>query len=238
MADRKIYPARAGYLSAEAVEKYARRSRRRNAAEARLLDRLLEDAPPPGKVRPTALDAPCGAGRLAADLKEKGWEVTVLDISTAMLLRGRGDGRTAAAVAGEMERLPFREGAFDLVVCWRFFHHLPTRGLRVAVLAELARVSRGWVILSFFHPLSLHNAARRLRGMFSGRKGNRFPCSRAFLAREARGLGLLPRRWIAQGPCLRDLGAVLFEKVEGRPPRAPRGPREGNGRPPPSGDGS
>lgn len=52
------------------------------------------------------LDAGCGTGRLAAALRRAGLEVTGLDIEPSMVRQ------TPGAVAGDLNRLPFRDGAF------------------------------------------------------------------------------------------------------------------------------
>ena len=205
MMEHWIYPGRKGYRSPGQAKKYAERSPRRNAAEANLLRTLLQDVCIDGPVpRPRVLDAPSGTGRMADLLAEKGWEVTTFDISLAMLRHRVKTRIPFAAVSGEMERLPFRSESFDLVLCWRFFHHLPSSALMTLVLGELARVSRGWVILSFFHPLSLHNLVRRSRTLFTGNKGNRFTCTPRFLVDKGNAFGLHPCRWIEQPPLWRE----------------------------------
>ena len=56
--------------------------------------------------------------------------------------------RFAAAwnIQGDATRLPFAERSFDLVVTTRFLRHLDAPA-RIAVLRELARVSRGIVLV-------------------------------------------------------------------------------------------
>ncbi|HEX8004282.1 MAG TPA: methyltransferase domain-containing protein [Mycobacteriales bacterium] len=93
------------------------------------------------------LDAGCGTGYLAAGLRRARPDVLVVgtDLSTGML----GNARAAGAhplVQSDAGRLPFRDGAFDLVVARGVLHHLPDVA---AALAEWRRVlaPRGAVVL-------------------------------------------------------------------------------------------
>ena len=99
------------------------------------------------------LDLACGTGRWLERIMARGgrWGVGI-DCSTAMLRVAR----TKAAIAGKLaqgacERLPFRAGVFDLVICSFALGHI--RDLR-AVACELARVTQpgGDVFISDLHP--------------------------------------------------------------------------------------
>ena len=79
----------------------------------------------------TILDVGCGTGIFAARIHEalphaKIWGV---DLVAAMLAGGRSRWRAhrghVAPVQGDSERLPFPEGAFDVVTCANSFHHYP-----------------------------------------------------------------------------------------------------------------
>jgi len=64
----------------------------------------------------------------------------------------RFDGPTSSnmkAVVGSATALPFPDGSFDLVVSVDMVEHLPSRSQRERALKELARVSRGIVIVGF-----------------------------------------------------------------------------------------
>src|SRR5688500_11761247 len=69
------------------------------------------------------LDAGAGTGLLGGELARRGCEVTVTDVSPALLLRARRDGVTVLAAA-RAEALPFDDGTFDVVTaaqCWHWF---------------------------------------------------------------------------------------------------------------------
>ncbi len=100
------------------------------------------------------LDAGCGAGPLAAALRERGAQVTGFDSSPAMvaLAQRRLGTDTRVLVADLAEPLPFGTGEFDDVVASLVLHYLEDWS---GPLAELRRVLRpgGRLILSVNHPV-------------------------------------------------------------------------------------
>lgn len=125
----------------------------RRARDPRLVAALLARHLAPGPA--LLLDAPCGTGRLTPVLAARGRTVG-LDVSAPMLAEARRAVQGGAAwVAGDVARLPFRDGTFDAVVCCRLLHHLREPAALEAVLRELVRVSRGLVIASFWDAGSL-----------------------------------------------------------------------------------
>lgn len=92
-------------------------------------------APPPGE---TVLEVGVGSGFVARYLRGRGGSVRTCDL----------DARLGPDVVGDVAgRLPFRAGAFAVVGCFEVLEHLPWASVPAA-LAELARVSRGRVVLS------------------------------------------------------------------------------------------
>lgn len=89
------------------------------------------------------LDVGCGtgvfAGRIAAAVPRA--TICGLDLVDAMLRGGRDRWQAlddqAVPVQGDSERLPFRDGAFDVVTCANSFHHYPHQDRAVA---EMYRV--------------------------------------------------------------------------------------------------
>jgi SAM-dependent methyltransferase len=100
------------------------------------------------------LDAACGPGLYAAELLERGAEVTAFDASPVMvrLARQRTAGRVRIDQAALGEPLPYPENAFDLIVCALAIHYAADRA---ATFAEFCRVLRpgGAAVVSTQHPV-------------------------------------------------------------------------------------
>jgi SAM-dependent methyltransferase len=125
------------------------------------LMRAEQDAVTPllqGRVARRALDAGAGTGRYTSILRDAGASFVVsLDWSFAML---RAHGPGAARVCGDSLRLPFGDGAFDLVNASLMAGDLPSLG---PWLGEVARVltAGGRLVYSDFHPAWHEHGWRR-----------------------------------------------------------------------------
>lgn len=85
------------------------------------------------------LDLPCGSGRHARVLAERGHAVVGMDLQES-LLRRAGPVPCAAA---DMRRLPVAGGAFDLLLnLWNSFGYFDEEAEEIAALAEFRRVLR------------------------------------------------------------------------------------------------
>ena len=157
--------------------------RRTMKKERKALSALLELASP---LEGPWLDMPCGTGRLAGLLPR----AVCCDLNPAML-RLLEPARPAVRASGLA--LPFRDGAFEGVLSIRFLPHLADSSERIQALSEMARVSRRWVLVSFFHALSLQEARRKAKEvLFHRRRGRKSITFRRFRG-EARAAGLQVR---------------------------------------------
>jgi SAM-dependent methyltransferase len=109
------------------------------------------------------LDLACGAGRHAAELEQAGARVVGLDLSPAMLHRARS--RTQAhLVRGDMRRLPFRPGSFEVAVnlftSFGYFRDDGEHGLVVRQVAE-ALAPGGRFMLDYLNAEQVRRALRR-----------------------------------------------------------------------------
>jgi ubiquinone/menaquinone biosynthesis C-methylase UbiE len=89
---------------------------------------ILDLAAPTGTEQ--VLDAGCGPGHTALTLAPHVHEVIALDLSQAMLAQGRRLARSQGITnvsfrTGDVEELPFDDGAFDLIVTRFSAHHWP-----------------------------------------------------------------------------------------------------------------
>ncbi len=183
-----------------AARRYAERKNlptRRNEREWQCIRRSLAGLSPGSSV----LDLPCGTGRLLVPLRRYGFAVTAADSSPHMLAAARDYYETRSGLAGDtcdvrfrcedVMQTDFRDGEFDAVVCNRLLHHYPASGLRRRALAELKRVSRDRVIVSYFSNLALSAAKFHLRAWLSGTTpSDRVPIWFSELAADLRAVGL------------------------------------------------
>lgn len=87
------------------------------------------------------LDAGCGAGASLLGLEGRGLELFGFDFCAGMLAQARRFVRGPRWALGEVQRIPFRSGAFDRVLASGVLQYLTQREARLA-LAELCRVCR------------------------------------------------------------------------------------------------
>ncbi|MFN0008106.1 MAG: class I SAM-dependent methyltransferase [Planctomycetota bacterium] len=130
------------------------RTRRAALRDPALVERILDRDGARPSLRPV-LDAPCGTGRLRGVFERRGMRYVGLDVSWPMLQEARRDAE-AGLVMGFVDRMPFRDDSFDVVVCCRLLHHLHDAEEAGAVVRELVRVAHRMVIVSFWDAASLH----------------------------------------------------------------------------------
>jgi SAM-dependent methyltransferase len=121
--------------------------------------------------------------------------VTGIDLSAAMVTEA-GDALAPLITAGRVEllvgsaaRLPLPDASVDTAVCHRLIHHLPDAADRARVLAELARVARRSVVLSFADATSWKARSQRRRNI----ERRRYALTPEALYAEAEPHGLVPR---------------------------------------------
>lgn len=159
------YRAKTNYTE-EKARGYANRDARRNVPELQLVERAFRLIPP-GRV----LDVPCGGGRVTVLLSQLGYDMSAADYAEPMREITRetlaAKGLNLPVFKEDIENLSQADRSFDAVVCFRFFHHLPSEQLRRKVVGELCRVARLHVAMSYFNPKTLRaleQKLRRLRG--------------------------------------------------------------------------
>jgi SAM-dependent methyltransferase len=142
----------------------------RQQRERRCLQILISAIPS----QSTVLDLPCGTGRVTRLIAEAGHRVIAGDSSDHMVAATRDNllpefPDLTAEVMDAMDT-GLAERSVDAVVCNRLLHHFLDPGLRIGVLNELARISRGLVIVSFSCSFGLDVAWQKFTRRLQGRK--------------------------------------------------------------------
>lgn len=102
------------------------------------------------------IDLGAGAGWCADLLQRLNRNAVAVDISLEMLrvARQRATRAPIAAAAGDLERLPFVDGAFDKAVCLNALHHVPDMA---AAVHEVSRVLKPDGVAVFSEPGKGHS---------------------------------------------------------------------------------
>lgn len=172
----------ARYNSAEGADDYLLKFERRwtervnNRQEQRLIRRLLRSVSmvdPHGLV----LDLPCGYGRLYPIVRELGipvvesdWSFPLLTAARRIQARRYGLESSQNYVRATALALPFSGGAFEFVLSARLSHHIRDHEQRLQHLRELLRVSRRWLMFTYFDADSVKNRMHELGRRFRGKR--------------------------------------------------------------------
>jgi SAM-dependent methyltransferase len=177
--DEKIL---ARYNSAEGADDYLHKFERHwtervnNRHEQRLIRRFLHSV---SRVDPDglALDLPCGYGRLYPIVRELGipvvegdWSFPLLQAARHIHARRDGAGSTQNYVRATALALPFSRGAFEFVLSARQSHHIRDHEQRLEHLRELLRVSRRWVLFTYFDAGSVKNRMHEFGRRYNGKR--------------------------------------------------------------------
>jgi len=204
------------------VEEYERKryrgidQRLLHGREERLLRKILHKI---GEASLHVLDIPCGYGRFSNILLERAFSLVSSDLSFHMVKRAREKGKQphsrflSGIVADAEQGLPFKKGAFSLLLSMRFFHHLHEKEEREFILKEFSRAASGWVILSYYQRNLLHILQRKLRRKIKRSRTRIKTIPRKEFYEEVEGAGL---RVVKISPLLRGIHAhhiALLKKM-------------------------
>ncbi len=121
----------------------------------------------------SVLDVPSGAGRFAKTLSASGRKVVGSDTAFEILEHGREraakNGVRVSFFQGDAAKLPLADGVVDCIFCNRLLHHIVSPKERAAFLNEFHRVSRRYLVISFFDYHSFGFVRRFLKAL-KGRK--------------------------------------------------------------------
>jgi ubiquinone/menaquinone biosynthesis C-methylase UbiE len=137
------------------------------------------------------LELPCGGGRMTPAFADSADFVIEADIGMGQVQYGRATSTLAkprAWMTASAFHIPLRDDSVDGTVCIRLAHHLPTPAERDRLFHELMRVSRRFVIVTYFDHHSLKNLTHRMRHPFR-KKPPKLTMTTARVAELARELG-------------------------------------------------
>lgn len=209
-AYRKVYDTtQAAHYS---VAKEAARATHR--AEVALAARALRSVPR----SETLLDLPCGAARMTVELARLGFrQLAAADVSPAMVELARQrlaeEGLAAPVSLADAEHLPFADGEFDNVFCFRLFHHFPDDRLRQQVAAELCRVAKRRVLVSYLDRRAFAARKRQLQSWWRPRAASKFTQSPEQMAAFFRQSGFRPVADLARLPYWHSLRILVAERA-------------------------
>jgi len=114
----------------------------------------------------TMLEIPCGGGRISPRLENATDMLIEADIGLGQILYGMTREKIKIPqiwMTASAFHIPLQDNSVDAAVCIRLSHHLPAYSQREELLAELLRVARRYVVMTFFDYHSIKNILRRLR---------------------------------------------------------------------------
>jgi len=150
--------------------KYSKQALKRASTrrEFQLIEQLL------GSVQRSEvlLDLPSGGGRLSPALAPFADMILEADVAFGQLEHGRSAPPLTTPqlwLEASAFDIPLRDQSVDGTVCVRLAHHLPAASERERLVDEILRVSKRFVLMTFFDFHSLKNRLRRLRQPFDGK---------------------------------------------------------------------
>ncbi len=163
------------------------------------------------------VDIPCGAGRMTRELARLGFSPAAADVSPAMVERARAafarEGLAVPLEVRDLEDTGWPDGAFDNLLAFRFFHHLPTRELRERVAAEMCRVARKRVLVTYLDRRAATPRRRALAHRLFGAKPGKLALHPREMAELFRKRGFLPVRDLARFPFVHSLRLLVAERA-------------------------
>ena len=168
----------------------------------------------PARVR-KVLDLPCGTGKLASVLGGFPFKIVAADISREMMDAAAGDYMALSQFLGfiqaDASATRFEDKEFDLVVCLRLLHRVPDN-VRIAILAELCRITRKSFILSVGLTGGIQTLRQRARYLTTGVSTVPYPVTRRVFTKQMLDAGLKPRIWVPVLPLISSEWVVIGER--------------------------
>jgi len=168
------YKARKRYQSKEVVRAYD--AQRFTTFKGRFIDRrekfLIRKALKYANVNPPAiiLDIPCGTGRVSVQLAKESFRIKGVDLSSEMVSYAQQKAKQLhlendiVVEVGDAENLSYPDNSFDTCISLRLFGHTPPNN-RIRILQELRRVTKKYLVLTYYTKNCLQYFLRKRRRM-------------------------------------------------------------------------
>ena len=157
------------------------------------------------------LNVPCGFGRFTNLFNSLNLKISFFDLHPKMVVRclEKFNNKKHSFITGSIRALPFKNNSFDAVINIRFFHHYFENEDRLLMLRELQRVSKKYVILTYYRDSIIHKFIKKLND-----KGHRIVMfKKKEFYQELLSAGLKPVTEKAPLPFLHAQRFLFLEKI-------------------------
>ena len=150
---------------------YTQRKPAKHQAEMNMLSAAVHKLPQ-AEVK-TFLDLPCGVGRISVWLGQKGFAITAGDLGEAALeltKKSMAEAGIAADISlQDIFAMTYDARSFDAIICFRLLHHFSEPADQAAIIAELCRCAKKYVLISYLSPYSVTSIRRKARKLITGK---------------------------------------------------------------------
>ncbi len=176
--------------------------------EQKEMESLLETLPRNLSV----VDIPFGTGRFVPFYDKFGYKIAGLDASADMITAAREALGAlydkCSCTVGDAMDLPYKDGAFDLVVSTRFLRDIVSFGMAKQMLSEMARVTSKYAIIQLGNDFKTGRTPDDDEVM-----GGNFSKAGITTLLKDHGLKVTDRRLVLSEPEIGEIYHVLCEKI-------------------------
>ncbi|WP_345764233.1 class I SAM-dependent methyltransferase [Diaminobutyricibacter sp. McL0608] len=141
------------------------------------------------KAKGPVLDAGCGPGRVTAHLKDKGLDISGIDLSPRLIEIARTHRPDIDFTVGSITQLPVDAAHLAGIICWWVLHHVPDDSIGAVIGQFFEKLQPGGVLLLGGHlgssthtktegygghPMNVHMAKRPLEDVAETLEENDF----------------------------------------------------------------
>ena len=193
---------------------YVKRKPRKHNSEMQLVEQAFQLLP--ANEIQTVLDAPCGVGRVSVWLAQQGFQVTGVDLGEAAVELTRetlAQNNLAATIeAQNIMSMTYHDEQFDGSICLRLLHHFEHQEDKINLINELCRVTKKYVVISYFSTRSVTSIKRRIRHLVSGKPVKQYPDRLEDLEKKFAANGFVLHGRVKRSAILHSLQMAVFRR--------------------------